>query len=205
MDVYLASGNAHKFEEFASMVLKTRLPLKLHPAASIGGMPQVEEDGETFTDNALIKARALAVHAPEGSWILADDSGLIVDALGGAPGVHSARYAGPGGHAAANNIKLLKELRAFSMPQRTARFACVLCFLPVNGEPRFFEGRCEGHILPEPHGARGFGYDPVFRPVGYNKSLAELGSAIKNTLSHRARALNQWAGYVWTITDQTAT
>jgi XTP/dITP diphosphohydrolase len=199
MDVYLASGNAHKYEEFASMILKARLPLGFHPAASIGGMPHVEETGETFAENARIKAVALAAQARKGAWILADDSGLVVDALGGEPGVRSARYAGPGNHAAANNLKLLKELRTVQMPQRSARFICVLCFLEVGGELRFFEGSCEGHILPEPHGSKGFGYDPVFRPLGYSRSFGELGSAIKNNLSHRARAVQAWMDYVRTL------
>lgn len=196
MDVYLASGNAHKFEEFVTMVMKARLKLNFQSATAIGGMPEVEESGRTFEENARIKADALAQCLPSGAWALADDSGLIVDALAGQPGVHSARYAGPGGNAAANNIKLLHELRGVPMGQRTARFQCVLCFEQKGGEARLFSGSCEGHIQLAPSGTMGFGYDPLFRPLGYNRSFAELGSAQKNLLSHRARAVAEWIKFL---------
>jgi XTP/dITP diphosphohydrolase len=196
MDVFLASGNPHKFEEFVEMVMKARLRINFHSAMAVNGMPDVEESGDTLEENARIKADALAGKLNNGAWVLADDSGLIVDALDGAPGVHSARFAGPGGNAVANNIKLLKELRGLPMDKRTARFSCVLYFLQVGGEGRFFKGICEGHILAAPAGAYGFGYDPLFRPLGYNKSFAELGSAKKHALSHRARAVKEWAEFV---------
>lgn len=192
MDVYLASGNPHKFREFAEMLLTARIPVNFYSAEAVDGMPEVEESGETLEENAGLKARALLERVPSGSWVLADDSGLLVDALGGAPGVHSARYAGPAGNAMANNLKLLKALRDVPMERRTARFSCVLCFTGGNGETAWFKGACEGHILEAPAGTEGFGYDPLFRPLGYTRSFAELSSAQKNALSHRARAVAEW-------------
>lgn len=196
MDICLASGNTHKFEEFVQMVIQHRLEVNFHSADYIGGMPEVAETGSTFEENARIKAEALVRKAPPGCWILADDSGLMVDALDGAPGVHSARYAGPAGNAAANNIKLLTALKGFPDDKRTARFRCVLCFLNTEGECHLFRGDCEGHILAIPSGKEGFGYDPLFVPQGYQKSFADLGSAIKNTLSHRGRAVAAWAAFL---------
>jgi XTP/dITP diphosphohydrolase len=199
MDVFLASGNNHKFEEFVEMIMKARLQINFYSAMAVDGMPEVEESGHTLEENAKIKGDALAAKLNKGAWVLADDSGLIVDALDGAPGVHSARFAGPGGNAVANNIKLLKELRGVPVDRRTARFSCVLYFLQVGGEGRLFKGTCEGHILTAPSGTYGFGYDPLFRPIGYTKSFAELGSAKKHALSHRARAVREWIEFLQSL------
>ncbi|MEX0326994.1 MAG: RdgB/HAM1 family non-canonical purine NTP pyrophosphatase [Puniceicoccaceae bacterium] len=196
MDVYLASGNEHKFEEFLELVHKLRIPVTLKRITDIGGMPDVEESGTTFDENARIKAHALMDKLPAGAWALSDDSGLEVDALDGAPGVYSARYAGPGGNAVANNIKLIQALKGTEMPERTARFACVLCFANPEGEEHLFKGTCEGHIMLAPSGKLGFGYDPLFRPLGYNRTFADLGSAVKSNLSHRARAADAWGQYL---------
>lgn len=196
MEVYFASGNAHKFDEFKELVNKHKIAVRLKGASAAGGMPEVDESGTTFAENARLKARALVEKIPPGAWALADDSGLEVDALDGAPGVHSARYAGPGGNAAANNIKLVQALKGVDMPRRTARFICVLCLLRADGEEHFFKGSCEGHIMTVPSGRRGFGYDPLFRPLGYSRTFADLGSAIKNNLSHRARAVAEWGAYL---------
>ncbi|MEX0331297.1 MAG: RdgB/HAM1 family non-canonical purine NTP pyrophosphatase [Puniceicoccaceae bacterium] len=196
MDVYLASGNEYKFEEFQQLVEKLQIPVNLKRAVDAGGMPDVEESGTTFEENACIKARALIGRIPPGSWALADDSGLEVDALDGAPGVHSARYAGLGGNAVANNIKLIKALRGIEIPERTARFSCVLCFANSEGAENLFEGTCEGHIMMAPSGKLGFGYDPLFRPVGFDQTFADLGSAIKSSLSHRARATEAWGSFL---------
>lgn len=196
MDVYLASGNAHKLEEFIEMVHKNRMNVQLHGAVEAGGMPDVDECGDTLQENARIKALALLEQVPEGAWVLADDSGLVVDALDGAPGVRSARYAGPGANATANNIKLLQALKGLPEAERTARFSCVLCFVQKGQPEQFFAGSCEGHVMPYPSGNMGFGYDPLFRPLGYRKTFADLGSAIKNNLSHRSRAVGKWAEFV---------
>lgn len=189
MEVYLASGNGHKLEEFRSLMNGMSSHLKLHSPATIGGMPEVEETGEHFLDNALLKARALAAKAPPGSWVLADDSGLEVDALGGAPGVRSARYACESANTEANNEKLLRELEGVPEGKRTARFVCVLVLCPVSGEAFSFEGRCEGRIGDRAAGRYGFGYDPLFRPAGQRKSFAELGGEVKHQFSHRSKAL----------------
>jgi XTP/dITP diphosphohydrolase len=196
MDVYLASGNPHKFKEFAEMVHHDRIPVSLKMPPEPGGMPDVEETGTTFEENARIKADALAAMLSPDAWVLADDSGLQVDALDGAPGVHSARYAGPGGNTEANNIKLIQALLGVPMPERTARFVCVLYFTKRGGEGHFFRGTCEGHILEAPSGRGGFGYDPLFLPTGYDKSFAELGNKVKNCLSHRGRAVGEWAKFI---------
>ena len=154
-----------------------------------GGMPNVIEDGDTFTANARIKALALRAIAPKGSWIVSDDSGLEVDALGGAPGIYSARYAGEGASDMHNLNKLLLKLEEQSAAQRTARFRCVLCLIEPSGGEQFFDGTCEGRIAKAPTGLEGFGYDPVFVPNGYSESFAELGESIKSKLSHRALAV----------------
>ncbi|MGA1204218.1 MAG: RdgB/HAM1 family non-canonical purine NTP pyrophosphatase [Opitutales bacterium] len=196
MDVYLASGNPHKLEEFLTIVHKERLPVRMFGAGAAGGMPEVEENGSTFEANARIKAEALLGKVPEGAWVLADDSGLIVDALDGAPGVHSARFAGPGGNATANNIKLIQAMKGLPEGKRTARFSCVLYFVKAGAEGLVFKGTCEGHIMPAPSGRFGFGYDPLFRPLGYRRTFADLPSSIKNNLSHRGRATAGWAAHV---------
>lgn len=196
MDVYLATGNQHKCEEFVEMIHKFQIPVNLKSANEAGGMPEVDESGDTLQANARLKGEALLKQVPEGAWVLADDTGLLVDALDGAPGVHSSRFAGPGGNAVANNIKLLQVLKGIPLQKRTARFSCVLFFAQAGKEGLFFEGTCEGHIMTAPSGLRGFGYDPLFQPLGYNKTFADLGSTVKNNLSHRGRAVAIWARHV---------
>ena len=201
MDVYLASGNAHKLTEIVDLVDMAGLSINVQGADSVGGMPDVDESGDTLEENARIKAKALLDKVPSGAWVLSDDSGLLVDALNGEPGVHSARYAGPGGNATANNLKLLHALRDFPMEQRTARFSCVLYFARAGHEGISFRGDCEGHIMTAPSGEKGFGYDPLFCPLGYAKTFADLGSSVKNSLSHRAKAVAQWTQAVQAMGD----
>lgn len=171
----------------------------LYSARMAGGMPWVDENGATFAENARLKATALFGQLPEGGWSMADDSGIVVDALGGAPGIHSARYAGIGATDAENTEKLLRELGragAFRPEQRTARFVCALVLIGPDRETQVFEGRCEGNIIDTPRGKHGFGYDPVFVPRGDTRTFAEIPSAEKNEISHRAlalKALLQWA------------
>lgn len=165
-------------------------------ADSIGGMPPVAENGATFAANALIKARALAGRAVAGDWILADDSGLEVDALEGGPGLYSARYAGPGATDAENRDKLLKALAGISEFGRKARFRCALALISSGGCERIVEGRCEGRIIAQERGEGGFGYDALFVPEGHLQTFAELGPAVKDSISHRARALRQAAEYL---------
>jgi XTP/dITP diphosphohydrolase len=148
---------------------------------------EVEETGQTFAENAAQKARAYARAA--GMPALADDSGLKVDALGGAPGVHSARYAGPGASDEDRYRKLLAELEGVPLERRTARFRCVVAIAHLDGHVAFADGTCEGRIAFAPRGENGFGYDPVFLVSGRGVTMAELPAEVKNQISHRARAL----------------
>jgi XTP/dITP diphosphohydrolase len=190
MKLYLASGNAHKAREFQALANAGALPVEVLSAVAIGGMPPVAEDTGTFAGNACKKARALKERLPAGEWALADDSGLCVDALGGAPGVNSAYFAGPRASGAENLAKLVDLLRDLPEERRGAHFVCVLALVGPGGEEHVFEGRCPGKLRQEPAGAGGFGYDPLFVPEGYERTFAELDAAIKNGLSHRGRA---WA------------
>ena len=197
--IVIASGNAHK-----AMEIQTQLgidfecrTLKDYPNA-----PDVEEDAATFAGNAVKKALSLVdclkhhEDFTEG-WVLADDSGLEVDALDGAPGVRSARYASSTTEGnspdEANNAKLLVELNGKPAHQRTARFRCVLALARAGkyGQPELFEGACEGHIAEAPAGSDGFGYDPLFVPENFVDTFGTLGAEIKSMLSHRAAALRK--------------
>lgn len=189
----LATGNSHKVEEFATLL--EGLAFEVLPASTCGGMPNVVEDGATFAANAQLKAEALRAVAPAESWVLADDSGLEVDALDGAPGIYSARYAGPQSDDRANLEKLLHEMREVPDETRGARFYCVLCLIDPEGHTTFYDGSCNGRIARQPAGVAGFGYDPVFIPDGYDKSFAELGEEVKSRISHRAQAA-EWLGSI---------
>lgn len=215
--ILIATRNRHKVEEIRAILGAQfeYLTLNDFPAA-----PKVVEDAETFAGNALKKAETLAAWLAQVTpaaavgirrgFVLADDSGLEVDHLHGAPGVHSARFASLD-HAenspdASNNARLLELLRNVPREQRTARFRCVIAWVPVpeavnhSSSPvcsapdpgaNVFDGACEGRILFEPRGVGGFGYDPLFVPLGHDQSFAELGEDVKNRLSHRARALEK--------------
>jgi XTP/dITP diphosphohydrolase len=149
----------------------------------------VEEDGATFEQNALKKARSAARVSK--LWTLAEDSGLEIDELGGEPGVKSARYAGEGASDADLMYKVLERTINVPEERRTARFRCVMCIIDLAGNENCFEGRCEGRIAAHPRGSSGFGYDPVFVPDGYDRTFAELGLGVKGQISHRARAMEQ--------------
>lgn len=196
MKLHLASGNAHKALELQALADAAGLPVEVVSARAVGGMPPVAEDTGTFAGNAHKKALALRTRLPAGAWALADDSGLCVDALGGAPGVESAYYAGPDADPAANLAKLVQALRDVPGEQRGARFVCVLALCGPGGAEQIFEGRCEGRLLREPRGAAGFGYDPLFVPEGHARSFAEMAGPEKNALSHRARAWARLAEFV---------
>lgn len=190
--IHLATGNAHKAAEFQLLAEASGLPWKIVAAAK---MPPVVEDTGTFAGNAGKKARALKAILPPEGWVLADDSGLGVDALGGAPGVESAYYAGPAGDNAANLAKLVAVMRPVPADKRRAHFVCVLLLLGPDGGEHVFEGRCEGRLLSAPAGGGGFGYDPLFVPDGHDHTYAELTELEKNKISHRGRAwlkLAEW-------------
>lgn len=182
-EVILATRNKGKVKEFADLlggVIENVISLD-----DLDNPPEVIEDGETFTDNALKKARTIAQYS--GKPALADDSGLAVDALGGSPGVYSARYSGEGATDKTNIDKLLKELG--DNPNREARFVCVLALVFPDGKEIVAKGQCPGVILKEPRGEGGFGYDPVFYLPDRGKTMAEVPPEVKNTISHRARAV----------------
>jgi XTP/dITP diphosphohydrolase len=191
MKIYLASGNRHKAEEFRSMAAEGAGALiEVVSAAEVGGMPEVAEDTGTFSGNSWKKARALLARLPAGGWALADDSGLCVGALGGAPGVDSAYFAGPKGDPAANLEKLIRDMDGVPDGRRQAEFVCVLSLCGPAGVERQFEGRCAGRLIREARGAGGFGYDPIFVPEGLEVTMAEMPRGRKNRMGHRGRA---WA------------
>jgi XTP/dITP diphosphohydrolase len=193
MHVVLATGNPGKQREFAALLAPHGVDLVLQSTMGIRG---IEETGDSFAANALLKARHAA--ATSGLPALADDSGLEVDALGGRPGVHSARYAGPQATDAENNAKLLRELAEVPDAQRTARYRCVLVLVRsgADSRPLIVHGVWEGHIARAAVGTGGFGYDPLFLPEGMTVTSAQLSAEHKNRLSHRGLALQtlveQW-------------
>ena len=186
--IVLASGNRGKLAEFHALLANAGF--EVVPQASVG-VEDIEETGLSFVENAVLKAR----HAARASGLpaLADDSGLCVDHLHGAPGLYSARYAGNHGDSAANNAKLLRELDGVPAERRSAFFICVLALLRHADDPAplIAEGRWHGRVLDAPRGAQGFGYDPLFLPDGQTRSAAELDPALKNRISHRGQALAQ--------------
>ncbi len=195
--IFIATGNRHKVAEFTTIfeilgVDAARLGGSFIPFSITGvpGMPGVEETADSYAGNAELKARAAQRLLPGDVWVLADDSGLEVEALGGAPGLFSARYAGVGATDRENLAKLLAAMVGVPTEARRAAFTCtlVLCRGP---EKWVFTGRCEGSIRSAPSGQHGFGYDPIFQPDGYPETMAELGESVKNTLSHRARAVGE--------------
>ena len=192
--LYLATQNEHKVAEFQSMLgqswdVKSARDLERETGQDINW----EETGQTFEENSRIKALALRRHTR--AAVLADDSGLVVDALGGAPGIYSSRYSGlPEGtprtqQDRSNTLKLLENLKNTPDAKRTARFVCCLVFIAEDGAEKVFTGTCEGLITRAPTGAHGFGYDPVFFVPGQGKTMAELDDAEKNRISHRSNAV----------------
>jgi len=187
--VFIATRNQGKLKEFAAFFADWGWAVK--SLADFTDMPEIVENGRTFEENARIKADALY------EWtklpVLADDSGLEVDALGGEPGVYSARYAGEGATDDANNAKLLAALQGVPEERRQARFRCVLVLKLDQNRQLVAEGTCEGIILKEPRGAGGFGYDPLFYIPSLGKTMAELSPEEKNRISHRGTALRNLA------------
>lgn len=182
-EIVAATGNKHKIAEIQAILAP--LGLRVLSANDVGGMPDVVEDGETFRDNAVKKA--LAGARALGRTVLADDSGLEVVALHGAPGVYSARYAGEGGNDGRNLSKLLREMT--DITDRRARFVAVIAVATPEGLVGTAEGEVRGIIASAPRGQGGFGYDPVFVPEGEVETFAELPAAVKNAMSHRGNAL----------------
>lgn len=174
--------------------------LELRTLADFPEGPDVEETGRTFAENAAAKAVAQARRL--GCWVLGEDSGLMVDALDGAPGVFSARYSGPGATDASNNRLLLETMQDVPTERRTARYVCHMTLADPEGQVRAeSEAHCSGRILPEPRGTYGFGYDPLFEIVEYHRSFGELGLVVKACLSHRARAARRLTADLIALVD----
>jgi XTP/dITP diphosphohydrolase len=186
----LGTHNRKKGEELAQLV--GPLGIKVATLADFPTAVEVEETGTTFAENAALKATVQARQL--GQWVLGEDSGLSVEALGGAPGVFSARWSGPGATDATNNAKLLAELQDRPPEERAAYYTCHVCLSDPGGEiVARVEDYCHGRIRFEPAGDAGFGYDPLFEIVEYHRTFGELGPAIKSCLSHRARAMRKLA------------
>ncbi len=186
MDIIAASSNHHKIREFTLILAPLGLRV-IALSAVAGAIPIVEESGATFAENAIIKAREYA--RAIGKPVFADDSGIEVMALGGKPGIHSARYAGINANDGQNVDKLMSELAPFT--DRSARFVCVIAVATPDALIGMAEGEVRGSVALSARGHNGFGYDPVFIPEGWSQTMAELDSPQKHTLSHRGRALRQ--------------
>jgi XTP/dITP diphosphohydrolase len=189
----VATRNRGKLKEIGKLL--EAASLSLLPLSDFPDFPDVEEDGATFEENAIKKA--LTAAQATGLPALADDSGLVVEALGGRPGVFSARFAGEGSSDDENNAKLLQELAGMPTGERQAAFRCVIALCLPNGECRTFEGELHGIILEERRGSEGFGYDPLFLVPEHGKTLAELSLEVKNTISHRGKALESLREYLF--------
>lgn len=188
----LATRNEHKAREIAAIL--EGAPVELASLAEFPDAPEVEETGDTLEANALLKARSACEHV--GLPAAADDTGLLVDALDGAPGVRSARYSGPGATYESNNRKLLAELEGAPEGKRAARFECIVALAAPGRTPLFFKGVLPGRIIAAPRGESGFGYDPIFVPQGMETTLAELSPPAKNAVSHRCIAFRRLAEFL---------
>jgi XTP/dITP diphosphohydrolase len=193
MHFLLASRNRHKIRELEDILAADFPDVTVHSLDEVGLCGEIDENGKTFEENACIKAKAArgaALNAGHGDWYcLGDDSGLAVDALDGAPGVYSARFAGEHGNDAANNELLLKKLSGVPADRRGARFLCCIAYISPDGETLTVCGDCPGVILEAPRGQGGFGYDPLFYIPDAGMTFSELSGAEKNAVSHRGRAL----------------
>jgi XTP/dITP diphosphohydrolase len=187
MELVVATRNAGKLKEIRRLLEASGV--RVLSIDEFPALPEVEEDGETFAENARKKAETIA--RLTGRLTLADDSGLVVEPLGGAPGVRSARFAGEGASDEENNLRLLQKLQGIPPDERRGAFICVMALCTPQGECRFFEGRIEGRILEAPRGEGGFGYDPLFFLPLQGCTMAELPLVEKNEISHRGQALRQ--------------
>lgn len=196
--IYIATSNAHKLAEFSEMFAAEGIDCVVFGARDLPDFKPPIENGDTFSENAFIKAAALKAIAPKNAYVFADDSGIVVDALNGAPGIFSARYAGADGPKAdkLNNEKLLRELENVPDSERTARFVCAIVLITPDGARKDFEGKIEGVINHGECGANGFGYDPLFLLPGIGMTTAELDPARKNSISHRGKAFKKLAEFL---------
>lgn len=188
----VATRNRGKIKEIGALL--DGLVEEILCVADLPDLPETVEDGATFSDNALKKAREACLAS--GLPVLADDSGLVVNGLGGRPGVFSARFAGSDADDRANNRKLLQEVAGLTQSERSAAFVCSMAFVSPDGVEQLFEGRVAGTIIDQPRGGHGFGYDPLFLVDGYQQTMAELPLDEKNRISHRGQALQAFKLYL---------
>ncbi len=196
MEIVLASINVHKIREFKDMFK----PFSHLELVSLHHFPHYippEEIGQSFQENAILKAEHAAKHLNR--WVLADDSGLVVPALNGEPGIYSRRYAGPKATDAENRKKLLKAMNLLNSMERVAYYECCLALANADGLKKHVTGICEGHILTEERGRHGFGYDSLFVKNDYEKTFAEIDEATKNRISHRRKAFERLAVFLETL------
>lgn len=192
-ELLIATGNSGKMKEFAALFAESGV--RLYSLKDFPALIPAVEDGKTFRENALKKATAASRQT--GLCVIADDSGLCVDALGGGPGIFSARFAGEGCGDEANNLKLLRELAGVPSELRSAVFRCVIAFCTPEGVEASFAGELRGFILERPSGHGGFGYDPLFMVPEFAQTVAELPHEVKNRISHRGRAAEELRAYLW--------
>ncbi len=192
LKILAATSNKHKVIEFKAAFAPLLEKITLLSQDSIPAFPEIPETGSSFEENAMIKARTASAYADMPAF--ADDSGLEVAALDGAPGIYSARYAGDNATDADRIAKLLSELKG--QPNRRARFVCVIALAYRGIEVKAFRGEINGEIITEPRGSFGFGYDPVFVPDGYKQTFGELGPEVKDRISHRAQALEKLVAFI---------
>ncbi len=194
MKILVSTHNSHKLKEIKNIL--QNINAEIYSIKDIElQFDEPEETGETLEENAYIKAKKL-YDITDGYCIIADDSGLFVEALNGEPGVHSARYAGEPSDDHKNNLLLLERLK--NKDNRNAEFRSVICFIDENGKENFFKGKIEGEIISTPRGTNGFGYDPYFLPKGENKTFAEMDEFEKNKISHRKKALKELVKFLET-------
>ncbi|MBN1499441.1 MAG: RdgB/HAM1 family non-canonical purine NTP pyrophosphatase [Spirochaetes bacterium] len=192
MDIIIATANSHKVFEIQKKFTSFS-DIKFMPMSIIENLPEIEETGSTFSENALIKAEAIA--ALTDSYVLSDDSGLEIDALNGEPGIFSARYGNLDTDEQRYNL-VLSKMKDIPEDRRTARFICSIAFIEPDGTIYTTEGRCEGYIALQPSGSNGFGYDPVFFVPEFSCTMAEINIEEKNRISHRAKALENFYQYI---------
>lgn len=198
MNIYLATSNPNKRIELTAFIKNAGLDhVFVQSADAVGGMPDVHEDQPTFCGNAELKVKALLPQVPEGSYVLADDSGLEVDSLDGKPGVRSARFASEHATDVENNNYLLKLMQNVPVDLRGAQFICCIAIQKKSEDKcHFFQKACEGYIAYEMDGDEGFGYDSLFIPTDYKQTFAALGQATKDKISHRAKAWESLLGWI---------
>lgn len=198
MEIVIASTNVHKIREFRDM-LKRFSHLDLLSLSHFPDYQPVEETGSTFKENAILKAEHAAKHLNK--WVLADDSGLVVPALKGEPGIYSRRYAGPDATDAENRHQLLDAMRSLKDSARTAYYECTIAIANPEGLKKCVTGICEGHILTNEKGRNGFGYDSLFVKNDYEKTFAEIDENTKNRISHRRKAIERLLTFLETLRD----